>query len=473
MKSSLKNILSILIVVCLFIGLVPVALAAGEYDGKTVVLYTGNLRGDVDQLPKIAAAKTTYETAGADVILVDAGNFLQGTQYSANGGGRAIIDLMSKTGYDVLSLGRYDFAFGTGTLGTSYHGDASELGSLGNYFDSTHAKFVASNTMKLVSANISGENNNFYGFAASETVDTGPVTIGLFGLTDPDTVNNTPESNLSGMSFDAAASAASAQAAVLSSCDVVIGLSNAGVASIAGATMVDIPASAGFTVGALVIDNTEKTVTTETVTLGADDATVASAVSALKALVNTAYGSSVATSTVTLNGSSVATKSGETNLGDLWTDALRWYATSGNITSNFSGDYRYDSIQVDNDHVVAIWNAGNLRDYINTGAVTITDVYRALPYPNSVALIYVTGAELLEQLEACSQGLPYSAATNDHCNSVMQVSGIVYNVDISKDYDAGDQYGTSRWYKAADGNANGRVTITSINGKPFRATDTY
>lgn len=466
---KLTKIFSFLMAICICVSLFSTGLLAGtnEMSGKTVVLYTGNIRGDVDKLPQIAAVKKSYEDAGADVILLDAGNFLQGTRYSTYDAGKTLISLMDQAGYDMLALGRYDFAFGTGIIGTSYHGDLKDYGSLGDFFNSqTPDSYVAGN-MKLVAANISGQNDYFYNINANQTITTdGNLTVGVFGLTDPETVDYTLETNLAGMSFGSAASTASAQASALSGNDVVIGLSNAGVSSVQGAQMINIASDAGFTVGALVIDNTTKAVTSENVTLSNADTTLSSAVNTWKSKVS--YATPVVNSTLTLNGSTVANRGGETNLGDLWADAIRWYVTTGRIKADFLDDYKasYNDIYVDNDHVVAIWNGGNLREYLNSGEITMTDIQRVLPYPNYISIAYLKGSELLNQLEACSQGLPYSSTTNSACAAFMQVSGIEYTVDAYKTYRAGDAYGTS-WYKYAGGENSRRVTITSINGKAF------
>ena len=73
---------------------------------------------------------------------------------------------------------------------------------------------------------------------------------------------------------------------------------------------------------------------------------------------------------VTLVGANDAARQGETNLGDLWTDALRWFAVSGEINAAFDEDdvkAGNDHIAVDADHVVALWNGGNLRADIAEG----------------------------------------------------------------------------------------------------------
>ena len=54
-----------------------------------------------------------------------------------------------------------------------------------------------------------------------------------------------------------------------------------------------------------------------------------------------------------------------------------------------------------------------------------------LPYPNKAAVIYMTGAQLLEVLEAASQALPYTEDTAAACASFRQVSGLKYTVDTA------------------------------------------
>ncbi len=173
-----------------------------------------------------------------------------------------------------------------------------------------------------------------------------------------------------------------------------------------------------------------------------------------------------------LFGADDAARKRETNLGDLWTDALRWFAVSGKINEYFEEDdvtAGNNAVAVDADHVVALWNGGNLRADVAVGKFGAAELAQVLPYPNKVAVIYMTGAQLKEALEAASQALPYSESTAAACASFMQVSGLKYTVDLSKAYDKGEAYGKS-WFKA---NSLGRVTITEVNGKAFDEAATY
>ena len=177
-------------------------------------------------------------------------------------------------------------------------------------------------------------------------------------------------------------------------------------------------------------------------------------------------------SEVLLNGADDAARKGETNLGDFWADALRWFAVSGKINEYFEEDdvaAGITALDVDTDHVVALWNGGNLRADIEIGKFNAEKLAEVLPYPNKAAVVYMTGAELVEALEAASQGLPYSEETAAACASLMQVSGLTYSVDTSKEYDKGEAYGDN-WFTAA---SLSRVSIEDVNGQPFDPEAVY
>ncbi len=174
----------------------------------------------------------------------------------------------------------------------------------------------------------------------------------------------------------------------------------------------------------------------------------------------------------TLCGAEDAARKAETNLGDFWADALRWFAVTGEIGLFFEEDdvaAGITAIDADPDHIVALWNGGNLRADIPEGKFNAELLAEVLPYPNKVAVVYMTGAQLAEALEAASQGLPYTDETAAACAAFMQVSGLSYTVDLTKEYDKGEPYGEN-WFKAASLN---RVTVTEVNGQPFDPEATY
>ena len=130
-------------------------------------------------------------------------------------------------------------------------------------------------------------------------------------------------------------------------------------------------------------------------------------------------------SSFVLNGADDAARKAETNLGDFWTDALRWFAVSGEINQYFEEDditAGNTAIDADSDHVVVLWNGGNLRADISEGKFGAEQLAEVLPYPNKVAVVYMTGAQLQEVLEAASQGLPYTEESAAACAAFLAAS---------------------------------------------------
>ncbi|MBI2608234.1 MAG: 5'-nucleotidase C-terminal domain-containing protein [Deltaproteobacteria bacterium] len=101
------------------------------------------------------------------------------------------------------------------------------------------------------------------------------------------------------------------------------------------------------------------------------------------------------TSKVVLDGIRENVRSGETNLGNLVTDAFR------------------DLTKAD----VAIHNGGGIRASMNQGTITFGDIRRSFPFNNTIVTLNLTGSELLEVLNR-SASLPRPAG------GFLQVSGI-------------------------------------------------
>jgi len=89
---------------------------AGEMDGKTVILHTNDVHGAIAGYAYVAALKADFEAKGADVILVDAGDYSQGTTYVSDTKGADAIDLMNLVGYDYATIGNHEFDYGYAQL---------------------------------------------------------------------------------------------------------------------------------------------------------------------------------------------------------------------------------------------------------------------------------------------------------------------------------------------------------------------
>lgn len=438
--------------------------------GKTVILHTNDVHGAVNGYAYIAQLKADYEAKGAEVILVDAGDYSQGKTYVSVTKGADAVTMMNAAGYDVVTLGNHEFDYGYAQLKENM----------------SKAKF------KVVCADVFNEDGTPI-FDASYTYTTkSGVKVGFFGMETPETQTKANPALIKGLTFatgDAFTKAAANQVAALKDADVVICLAHLGIdaesapyrstdlyAAVKGIDFIidghshtvmtkgekgepiQSTGTAFANIGVIVIDNATKKIESNSLFEikedTAKDATVAAAAKTIVDRVDAEYDVVFAKSEVTLNGAKApnGNRDSETNNGDLITDAMIW-----KVMQNKEG------LTVDADHVVAITNGGGIRATIKPGDVTKKDINTVLPFGNTVAVIYVTGAELLEALEASTYSLPIGGFP--------QVAGINFTLYTGKAYDKNDAtYPNSTYYGPKSIN---RVVINSINGKEFKADDTY
>ena len=85
---------------------------------EVTILYTNDVHTYIDkQAPEltyaaIAALKQSYQDSGKKVLLVDAGDHVQGTAYGSMDQGASIIQLMNAAGYDAATPGNHEFDYG-------------------------------------------------------------------------------------------------------------------------------------------------------------------------------------------------------------------------------------------------------------------------------------------------------------------------------------------------------------------------
>ena len=473
----MRKFLSVLLAMAMVLSLTVTSFAAdtaadakAEMAGKTVILHTNDVHGAVEGYAYIAQLKADYEAKGAEVILVDAGDFSQGTTYVSSTKGADAVTMMNAAGYDVVTLGNHEFDYGYAQLKENM----------------SKAKF------KVVCADVFNEDGTPI-FDASYTYTTkSGVKVGFFGMETPETQTKANPALIKGLTFatgDAFTKAAADQVAALKDADVVICLAHLGIdaesapyrstdlyAAVKGIDFIvdghshtvmtkgekgepiQSTGTAFANIGVIVIDDASKKIESNSLFEikedTAKDATVAAAAKTIVDRVDKEYGVVFAKSEVTLNGAKApnGNRDSETNNGDLITDAMLW-----KVMQNKEG------LTVDADHVVAITNGGGIRAAIKPGDVTKKDINTVLPFGNTVAVIYVTGAELLEALEASTYSLPVGGFP--------QVAGINFTLSTAVAYDANaETYPASTYYGPKSIN---RVVINSINGKEFKADDTY
>lgn len=471
-----KKLLSLLLAVAMMFSLAVTAnadetTATGDMAGDIVILHTNDVHGAIDGYAKVAALKDAYEAQGAYVLLMDAGDFIQGDPTVSVSEGATAVELMNMAGYDVAAPGNHEFDYGY-----------ENLASLSKEAD-----------FPIVAANVLYNGKTAF---ADHVIFTAPdgTKIGVFGLDTPETATKAHPAKIKGVTFLAGKSmfdCAQAQVDALTAdgCDYIVCLGHLGIddestgnRSIDLLEKVDgidvfIDGHSHSTLNEVKAKQDETDLGTDTMLtstgtklenvgvvtidakgafsaknasvdgLVAADKAVAARAAAIQKEIDDDYGTVFAKTKVDLDGVKANVRTGETNLGNLITDALVWGAAEAGT-------------KVD----AAVTNGGGIRASIEKGDITKKDVNTVLPFGNTLSIVKVTGAELLEALEASTYCTPESIGGFPH------VSGIVFTVDTTKAFDQGSQYPDSTYYAPKTIN---RVTIQSVGGKAFNAKTVY
>ena len=469
-----KKVLSLVLVLAMMFSLCITAGAeepAEDLSGSIIILHTNDVHGAIDGYAKAAALKKTYEGMGAYVLLMDAGDFIQGDPTVSTSEGATAVELMNLAGYDVAAPGNHEFDYGYANL-----------------------KALASEAdFPIVAANVLYGGKAAFNDNVTFTAPDG-TKIGVFGLDTPETATKAHPAKIKGVTFladDELFACAQEQVNELEAegCDIIVCLGHLGIDDestgnrsmdlleevdgidlfIDGHSHSDLDDIAGAVGESCMVNDTILTSTgTKFENIGlvvisdgvmeataiptADitvkpDGTVADRAAAIQKAVDDEYGVVFAKTEVELNGVKAEVRTGETNLGNLITDALVWGAAEAGT-------------KVD----AAVTNGGGIRASISKGNITKKDINTVLPFGNTLSIVKVTGAELLEALEASTYCTPETIGGFPH------VSGIVFTVDTGKVYDQGEQYPGSTYYGPK---SIQRVSIQSVGGKAFDPNATY
>ncbi len=446
--------------------------AAGEADltGMTVILHTNDVHGAVDEYARAATLRGLYEAKGAEVFLVDAGDFSQGSPYVNLSRGRDAVVLMNAAGYDLATPGNHELDFSVEQL--------RENLSLADF--------------PVISANVLRDGDRLWEPRTILSTASG-LKIGFFGLLTPETQTKANPKLVAELTFLAGeemARCAQEQIDALRAegADAVIALTHLGVAAEtvrSGNSSLDLyrntsgidfildghshtvmtrgpegePIQSAGTkcafVGVLILDGKGSVRDNYLVSIGdlEEDGAVSAVAGRIKDEADAEFDQVIAVSELEFEGRKEYNRARETNSGDLITDAMLWY-----IENNA------DLLEVPMDRVLALQNGGGIRDILPLGEVTKRDVNTVYPFGNTLTVVCVTGEELLEVLEASTFNVP------DTLGGYPQTAGIRFTVDASQAYDAGEAYPNSTYCRP---NSIRRVTVESIGGKPFDPSLTY
>lgn len=162
----MKKILSLVLALVMLCSLSVTASAQEtetDLSDSIIVLHTNDVHGAVEGYAKAAALKTTYEELGAYVLLLDAGDFIQGAPEVNLSQGKTAVELMNLAGYDAAVPGNHEFDYGYDTL----------------------KKLEKTADFDLLSANVRYRGKSSFD---ANTIFRAPngTKIGVFGLTTPE-----------------------------------------------------------------------------------------------------------------------------------------------------------------------------------------------------------------------------------------------------------------------------------------------
>ena len=455
-------------------------------ENEIVIYYTNDVHTYIDgklSYDNIADLKAQTASIAAGVLLLDAGDHVQGTAYGSMDKGKTIIELMNAAGYDAATLGNHEFDYGMDR--------ALELIDMADY--------------SYLSANFYHEKDGVAGDSvldAYKLFEVGGKKIAVVGITTPESfTKSTPKyfqdeagNYIYGIAggTDGAALYASVQTAVdaakAAGADYIIALGHCGddpaskpwtseevIANTTGIdafidghshstnAMTEVKAKDGKTVvltqtgsyfGAIGrMSITKDGIKSELITeYDGSDKDVAEIKNAWISEIDTKLGEVIGHTALTFDnydkdGNRLVRKQ-ETNTGDFAADALY---------------YLFDNMDLDVD--LAIMNGGGVRNKAVTGDISYKTCKSIHTFGNVACLITVTGQQILDALEWGARDVGTA-----ECGGFLQVSGVSYEIHsyipstVQKD-DKGV------WTAGPTGEY--RVKNVKIGGEPLDLTKTY
>ena len=416
---------------------------------EVTILYTNDVHTYIDkQAPQltyaaIAALKQSYQNAGKKVLLVDAGDHVQGTAYGSMDEGASIIELMNAAGYDAATPGNHEFDYGMDR--------AKELMRDADF------PYLSCNWVDL--------RTNLRVLPEIKVFVRGGVRIAFVGITTPETfTKSTPAYFMNkaqtkyiydilggedGQKLYSAVQKAVDKAKCLA--DVVIGLGHLGVdpssspwtseeviahttgfdafidghshtvmenkqVADASGRMVTLTQTGSYfaNVGEMTIAP-DGTISTRLVsTYDQEDPAVAAEQAAWVSSVDEMLGEKIAVADTKFYITDPATgkrriRSGETNLGDFVADGIYTYFNE------------VEQLHCD----IAIMNGGGIRSDEDAGYWTFKTCKQVSPFGNVACLMSVTGKQIQDALEFAAR---FAGAEGKENGGFLQVAGATYEI---------------------------------------------
>lgn len=412
------------------------------------IVHTNDIHARVEEddynqvigMDRLSGIAQTFVEGSDGSLILDSGDLFHGQSIATLVKGESVAKLVKACGYDAMTTGNHDWSYGKERL--------KELGRIAD--------------IKILSGNVvNADGTPFFDedtFIKEIEKDGITLKIGVFGVSDPQMKSKTTPSNVEDLEFQDAVSYASSEAAALKAagCDVVIALSHtlaprtlAGQVNgvdlwLCGHEHIEISdevttpdgsktyiSESGYyldSVGLISLSCTKDkdgniSVAYNKTSVNYNEAQnypKDASVTAILDEINTENAEElnkvVGSSPVELDGIWEHIRIGQTNLGNVVTDAYL-LATGADI---------------------AFENAGGIRASVAVGDVTYGDVINISPYGNYVVTKVLTGKQIKEMLETSITIQKNCIVANDSgewdswpddSGSYLQVGGIVVSYD--------------------------------------------
>lgn len=411
----------------------------GQQEGwEFTVMHTNDTHGYLAQLTKDQSGKTVYDQTKANIakramavsqiraqapnnLLLDAGDVFSGSLYFTKYNGLADVEFMNMLGYDAMNLGNHEFDKGPQTLADFIQ--QAQFPIVNANFDFTNETALSGMANTIVGeADLNGK------IYPAVILDVNGEKVGVIGLNTEDTANiSSPGDNI--VINEAFAAAANAVTMLENKgINKIIALTHLGwdrdlqlarevegIDIIVGGHSHTTPDPYPAVVSANESDNTP-TMVVQAVEHGnylgrlnvtfddngviissdgglldinsyAEDPAVAAKLTEktdeLKVFMETVVGSTA----VALDGVRANVRTKETNLGNLIADSMLDKVSSAGAT-------------------IAITNGGGIRASIDKGDITLGEVLTVMPFGNTLALVELTGEQIVAALEHGVGGIP-------------------------------------------------------------------
>ena len=411
--------------------------------GKTVILHTNDVHGAIDKYAKVAALRDEcYDKGAHQVILLDAGDYSQGSPYVSLSKGATALDMMALVGYDVITLGNHEFDYGFPQLMENLKKHQGDF-------------MVACNNLVDDEGDLVFAPGGTAPIYADDSYETELFRIAIVGIATPESQTKANPALMKGLNFiggkdlykvtqedvDMARNEGNANIVIalghlgvddssepncsynvmqnVKGIDLFIdGHSHTVMTASKDNNMIQSTGTGLAYVGAIVIDNATKSIESNgLIDLSAftkEDAAVKAAADKIISDVNAEYGKVFARTDVELNGAKEpGNRTQETNLGDLITDSMLWAI-------------RKDAeLTVPAENVVAITNGGGIRADEKAGYWTFKTCKQVSPFGNVACLMSVTGKQIQDALEF---GARFVGSEGKENGGFLHVAGATYEI---------------------------------------------